>query len=242
MDLIKVTATRRQENGKGASSRLRREGLIPAVAYGKNITAQALAVSPAAVIKVLVSDLGVNSVLELDVEGKDKITALIRDYQYHPLSRQLLHADFQQIKLDEPVDVEVPLELTGKAAGIVLGGIAPPGVPHAARALLARQDPGQGRLRRDRARPRRARGVEPDRVARGRDFAPARGADGDLDLHREGARRRRDGGAWRGCRCWCGSGRWRGSGRGGSSGEGREEEEVTRTGALRKGLVSSSSV
>ncbi len=60
--------------------------------------------------------------LELDVEGKDKITALIRDYQYHPLSRQLLHADFQQIKLDEPVDVDVPLELTGKAAGIVLGG------------------------------------------------------------------------------------------------------------------------
>lgn len=122
MELIKVTATRRQEHGKGASSRLRREGLIPAVAYGKNITAQALAVSPAALTKVLVSDLGVNTVVELDVEGKDSITALIRDYQYHPLSRKLLHADFQQIKLDEPVDVEVPLELVGKAAGVVLGG------------------------------------------------------------------------------------------------------------------------
>ena len=122
MELIKVTANRRQDNGKGASSRLRREGLIPAVAYGKNMPAQTLAVSPAALTKVLVSELGVNSVLELDVEGKDKITALIRDYQYHPLSRQLLHADFQQIKLDEPVDVEVPLELTGKAAGVVLGG------------------------------------------------------------------------------------------------------------------------
>jgi large subunit ribosomal protein L25 len=122
MELIKVTATRRQEHGKGASSRLRREGLIPAVAYGKNITAQALAVSPAALTKVLVSDLGVNTVLELDVEGKETITALIRDYQYHPLTRKLLHADFQQIKLDEPVDVEVPLELTGKAAGVVLGG------------------------------------------------------------------------------------------------------------------------
>jgi len=122
MELIKVTATRRQEHGKGASSRLRRQGLIPAVAYGKNITAQSLAVSPTVLAKILVSDLGVNTVVELDVEGKDSITALIRDYQYHPLSRKLLHADFQQIKLDEPVDVEVPLELVGKAAGVVLGG------------------------------------------------------------------------------------------------------------------------
>lgn len=122
MELIKVTASRRQESGKGAASRLRREGKIPAVAYGKHLPAQSIAVSPAALVKVLVSEHGVNSVLELEVEGKDKITALITDYQYHPLTRELLHADFRQIKLDEPVDVEVPLELVGKPAGVVLGG------------------------------------------------------------------------------------------------------------------------
>src|SRR6185436_16925101 len=47
----------------------------------------------------------------------------LRDYQYHPVSRQLLHADFVQIHLDQPVDVEVPLELTGKPAGVVKGGV-----------------------------------------------------------------------------------------------------------------------
>jgi large subunit ribosomal protein L25 len=123
MDTIKVTASRRSESGKGAASRLRNTGKIPAVAYGKQLPAQALAVSPDALKAVFSSAYGNNNVIELDVEGKDKLTVLLRDYQYHPVSRQLLHADFVQIHLDQPVDVEVPLELTGKAAGVIKGGI-----------------------------------------------------------------------------------------------------------------------
>jgi large subunit ribosomal protein L25 len=123
MDTIKVTASRRSESGKGAASRLRSTGKIPAVAYGKQLPAQALAVSPDALKAVFSSAYGNNNVIELDVEGKDKLTVLLRDYQYHPVSRQILHADFVQIHLDQPVDVEVPLELTGKAAGVIKGGI-----------------------------------------------------------------------------------------------------------------------
>jgi large subunit ribosomal protein L25 len=44
------------------------------------------------------------------------------DYQYHPVSRQLLHADFKQVALDQPVDTRVPLELTGRPTGVTLGG------------------------------------------------------------------------------------------------------------------------
>jgi large subunit ribosomal protein L25 len=122
MDTIKVTASRRTENGKGAASRLRGTGKIPAVAYGKQLPAQALAVSPDALKAVFASAHGNNNVIELDVEGKDKLTVLLRDYQYHPVSRQLLHADFVQIHLDQPVDVEVPLELSGKPQGVIQGG------------------------------------------------------------------------------------------------------------------------
>jgi large subunit ribosomal protein L25 len=122
MESIKVDATRRNENGKGAASRLRSTGKIPAVAYGKQLPAQALAVSPDALKAVFASAYGNNNVIELDVEGKDKLTVLLRDYQYHPVSRQLLHADFVQIHLDQPVDVEVPLELIGKPVGVVKGG------------------------------------------------------------------------------------------------------------------------
>lgn len=123
MESIKVSASRRSESGKGAASRLRAVGKIPAVAYGKQLPAQALAVSPDTLKAVFASAYGNNAVIELDVEGKDKLTVLLRDYQYHPVSRQLLHADFVQIHLDQPVDVEVPLELTGKPAGIIKGGV-----------------------------------------------------------------------------------------------------------------------
>lgn len=123
MELRKFTAAVRAEHGKGASARLRRTGHIPAVAYGKGAPAQSLSILPSDLSSVLKSEHGKNSVIELDVTGQNKLTVLIRDYQYHPLSRELLHADFVQIALDQPVDVDVPLEATGKAKGVVDGGL-----------------------------------------------------------------------------------------------------------------------
>jgi large subunit ribosomal protein L25 len=122
MDAIKVTASRRDGSGKGAARRLRNEGRIPAVAYGKGLPTQSLAIAPDAIKSVLASARGRNTVVTLDVDGKAGLTVLLSDFQYHPVTRQLLHADFQQIHLDQPVNVEVPLELTGKAAGVVAGG------------------------------------------------------------------------------------------------------------------------
>ena len=123
MDLRKISASARDGRGKGEASRLRRTGRIPAVAYGKKLAAQALAVSPEELKGVLTSEHGRNTVIELDVDGKNKLTVLLREYQHHPVSRAILHADFVQIALDEPVDVQIPLEVTGKALGVVKGGI-----------------------------------------------------------------------------------------------------------------------
>lgn len=123
MDLRKISASARDGRGKGEATRLRRTGRIPAVAYGKKLAAQSLAVAPEDLKGVLASEHGRNTVIELDVDGKNKLTVLLRDYQHHPVSRAILHADFVQIALDEPVDVQVPLETTGKAVGVVKGGI-----------------------------------------------------------------------------------------------------------------------
>jgi len=123
MDIIKIDATVRNESGKGPAKRLRREGRVPAIAYGKELTAVSLAVSPKALTEVLKSAWGRNSVIELGVEGSKTITAMLGDFTIHPISRELLHADFVEIKLDRPVDVEVPFECKGKPAGVVLGGI-----------------------------------------------------------------------------------------------------------------------
>jgi len=122
MEIVKLEAKPRPESGKGPAKRLRREGQIPAIAYGKNLPATALAVSPKVLLKALTSEHGRNSVMQLDVDGGSSITVMLRDYAYHPVTRALLHADFIQIQLDEPVDVEVPFETVGRAAGVVLGG------------------------------------------------------------------------------------------------------------------------
>lgn len=123
MELVNVAAIRRSGHGKGPARRLRREGKIPAIAYGKGLGAEALAVSPKDLVSVLGSERGRNTVIELAVEGEEKRTVLLCDYQYHPLTRELLHADFRQILPDEPVEVDVPLVLEGKPKGVVLGGV-----------------------------------------------------------------------------------------------------------------------
>jgi large subunit ribosomal protein L25 len=123
METRKISAKPRSQSGRGAARRLRQDGHIPAIAYGKELGSQALAVSPKDLGAVLESPYGRNSVIELDVDGKSKLTVLCTDSQHHPVSRALLHADFLQIHLDRPVDVEVPFELTGKAKGVILGGV-----------------------------------------------------------------------------------------------------------------------
>jgi large subunit ribosomal protein L25 len=123
MQLVKVNASHRDASGKGTARRLRGGGQIPAVAYGKGQPAVKLAISPKDLISVLARELGRNSPIQLEIAGGEPLTVLVRDYQYHPLTRRLLHVDFLKIALDEPVDVDVPLELTGKPLGVIAGGI-----------------------------------------------------------------------------------------------------------------------
>jgi len=123
MEIIKLSATPRPDSGKSPSSRLRRTGQIPAVCYGKGLTAFSVAVAPKELLQILKSPHGKNSVIELNVKDAQNYTVMVRDYGYHPISRELLHADFLQVKLDQPVDVEVPVNCTGKSKGSVAGGI-----------------------------------------------------------------------------------------------------------------------
>jgi large subunit ribosomal protein L25 len=117
-----LVATIRHQGGKGPSRRLRAEGKIPAVAYGAELPATALAVSPKELKRLLSSAHGLNTVVELEVDGKLKMHTLVVDYQIHPVTRAILHADFKKIDLDRTVDVEVALELVGKSAGVTAGG------------------------------------------------------------------------------------------------------------------------
>jgi large subunit ribosomal protein L25 len=117
-----LEAQARTASGKGAARRVRNSGLVPSIAYGKGLASTAIAVQPKEVASILRSELGKNTVIELKL-GDKSLVAMIRDFALHPVSRQLLHVDFVEVKLDRPVDVEVPLLPTGKPVGVAKGGV-----------------------------------------------------------------------------------------------------------------------
>ena len=117
-----LDATIRTSGGKGPARRLRAEGKMPAVAYGDGLAATPLALSPKELGRILAGEHGLNTVIQLTLDGQVKMSTLVVDYQIHPITRAFLHADFKKIDMDKPVDVEVKLELTGKAAGVTMGG------------------------------------------------------------------------------------------------------------------------
>ncbi|MEZ4374902.1 MAG: 50S ribosomal protein L25 [Polyangiaceae bacterium] len=122
MEPITVKASIRSDRGKGAARRMRRADQIPAVAYGKELKPVALAVSPKALKDAILGKFGLNCVIKLEIEGGESFHTLVAEHQYHPVSRELLHADFLRIDMSKPVDIDVPFELKGRAKGVVLGG------------------------------------------------------------------------------------------------------------------------
>ena len=117
-----LEVTPRIASGKSEVRRVRKTGKVPAVAYSKGQPGTPIAVEPKDVITILKSERGRNSVISMKVAGKDH-TVMIKDYSYHPVTRSLEHVDFAFVALDKEVEVEVPLIVTGKPAGVTTGGI-----------------------------------------------------------------------------------------------------------------------
>lgn len=121
----KLEATRRTTTGKGVNRKLRRAGRIPAVVYGEGGPAESITVDPNALLKSLDPARRGNTVLELTVtdgDSKQQLKVMLKDYQSDALRGNLLHADFVRVHDDTVVNVDIPLRLTGKSVGIVLGG------------------------------------------------------------------------------------------------------------------------
>ncbi len=122
MSNFMIAAELREELGKNANRRLRQQGKIPAVVYGRGAEAVSLTVDPKEILNILQSDSGQNTIVDLRF-GERSQNALIRDFQTDPVRGHLLHADFQTIAMDEIMEFEVPVEVIGTAAGVKLGGI-----------------------------------------------------------------------------------------------------------------------
>ncbi len=122
MDFVSLKASPRTRSGKGPARQLRAQGKLPIVAYGDDMETQALAIERDALRSILISDRGRNTIIKLEVDGGKPVDVMVKEYVVHPLSRQLIHADFVGIRADKPVICEVPFGTVGKAKGEVNGG------------------------------------------------------------------------------------------------------------------------
>ena len=110
-----VAAQSRTEKGKGPARRLREKGLIPAVVYGRQAEPTHLAVDPARGDEGHRHPAQVQHAPHPQGSSGGEKHVLFKDYQVDPVTRRLLHADFLEVTLDEPVRVEVPVVTVGKA-------------------------------------------------------------------------------------------------------------------------------
>jgi large subunit ribosomal protein L25 len=124
MSLFDVIAEERTDMGKGASRRLRRAGLVPAIVYGSDAEPQSLSLSHNEVQKHLAHEAFYSHILNLKVGG-NTTKVVLRDLQRHPGKPIILHMDFQRIDAKKPIRVQVPLHFIGGdiAVGVKAGGM-----------------------------------------------------------------------------------------------------------------------
>ncbi len=119
-----LKAEPRKETGKGAARRMRRDGRIPAVVYGRQEETRHLSVD-ANDFETLMRHVSLeNTLVDLDIKGKrGKIKTLVGEIQTHPFKPEVLHIDFLQIHAGEKVHVQVPIRLVGSPQGVKEGGV-----------------------------------------------------------------------------------------------------------------------
>jgi large subunit ribosomal protein L25 len=118
-----LEATVRDSFGKNEARRTRQSGRVPAVLYGAvgegaSKEATAIAVDPKALLKILHSESGANTLIALKVPGESDSRVLVKDYQLDPVTHQVLHADFFRIAMDRAIEVTIPVTVKGEPKGV----------------------------------------------------------------------------------------------------------------------------
>ena len=113
----------REDAGKGASRRLRKEGKVPAIIYGGGRAPRALVFDHNRVLQQLENEKFYSSVLNIRVGDKSQ-AVILKDVQRHPARPFIMHMDFQRILEDQEIRMHVPLHLVGAdvAIGVKQGG------------------------------------------------------------------------------------------------------------------------
>jgi len=121
---VKLEVHEREHSGTRATSRLRREGLIPGVLYGRAKKSHAIAVPERRLRSALSGPHGRHAILDVVLEGqKTSHASILKDFQVDPIRGRIMHFDLQEVRLDQPIHAAVAVELVGESPGAKQGGV-----------------------------------------------------------------------------------------------------------------------
>jgi len=121
---IKLTVKERESRGSADSRRLRKQGFIPGVLYGKGKGSYAIFVPERDLRRVLTGAGGLHAILDVVLEGQATTHAsILKDYQQDPIRGHISHIDLQEVRLDQPIQASVTIQLVGEPAGVKEGGV-----------------------------------------------------------------------------------------------------------------------
>lgn len=127
METVEIQVNTREPGSKQKARRLRREGKVPGVLYGPKLSPVPLELNRKDFLTRVAGLEGSHLVrMKSDSSSLANKVALVKEMQFHPVTGDILHADFYEVDLTAKIQVSVPLHFVGKAAGVVRGGILQP--------------------------------------------------------------------------------------------------------------------
>ena len=121
---MKLEVTEREGRGSADARRLRREGLVPGVLYGRGKAPHPFCVAERDLRRALSGESGLHAILDVVLDGqKTTHPAVLKDYQQDVPSGRLAHIDLHEVRLDQAIQTQVAVELVGEPAGVKEGGV-----------------------------------------------------------------------------------------------------------------------
>ena len=121
---VKLVVQKRERVGSRESRRLRKQGLIPGVLYGRTDPV-AISIGDRDLRRVLSGSAGLHAILDVVVDGDGDAThpSILKAHQEDPIRGGLIHVDLHEVRLDRPIQSQVTVTLVGEAAGSKEGGV-----------------------------------------------------------------------------------------------------------------------
>ncbi|MDD2372241.1 MAG: 50S ribosomal protein L25 [Syntrophomonadaceae bacterium] len=121
-EVEKISCQKRDIKTRGFLNELKRSGLVPGTVYGKGIDNQAISLASKQLSRIFQVH-GSRGLFSLEIEGSSGLMVVVREVQRHPITGQLIHVDFWEVRLDEKINSTVGISIIGEEEIMKKGGI-----------------------------------------------------------------------------------------------------------------------